>query len=62
MVKSNQVSSQTQIKNLLPYVKNKARKTELMLKLKFELKKQKKKEKELRKKERERTGQPVRFM
>ena len=59
MVKTNKNLSENRIKALLPSVKNKARKTELMLKRKFELKQQKKKDRDKRKKEREAKGLPV---
>ena len=62
MVKTDQNLSNDQIKQLLPSVKNRARKTQLMLKLKFEMKKQKKRERELRKKEREIKGLAVIFI
>lgn len=61
MVKTEQNLSSSTIKQLLPTVKNRARKTQLMLKLKFDLSKQKKKERELRKKERQLTCAPVTF-
>jgi len=47
------------IKKALPWVKNRARKIQMMLQMKFELKKQQKQEKELRKKERAAKGLPV---
>lgn len=58
MVKQKEPST-TAIKKALPWVKNRARKIQMMLQMKFELKKQKKQEKELRKKERQAQGLPV---
>lgn len=64
MVKStvkNSASSVNKLKTLLPTIKNKTRKVQIMLRLKYEMKKQQKDDREKRKRERERTGQPVNY-
>ncbi|CAG9334017.1 RPF1 [Blepharisma stoltei] len=56
MVK-NQAPNTNFIKSILPTIKNKTRKVQLMLRLKYELKKQQKEGREKRKKQREKTGE-----
>jgi len=57
MVKSKKPFTAERAKLILPKVKNKIRKTALMLRLKFEMKKLQKKEKDKRKKTRAKTGE-----
>ena len=62
MVKREKKVSSSTIKEVLPTMKNRLRKTELRLKMKFEVKSQRKKERMQRKKEREINGTEVRDM
>ena len=60
MVKGKGETSIGAKQSLLANIKNKVRRTALMLRLRYELRKQRHKEKDKRKKQREQTGEAVR--